>query len=139
MKPIQLTKSGIILLFILFIAGCAKDSSTDPATSDARSKFLGKWSVREPATKGQNYEVTITADPSSSDGVYIDKFANAASGISAFALIDGSTISLVKDEILSNEWKVNGSGILSGTKITWAYSLNTGADLQNITATYTKE
>jgi hypothetical protein len=138
MGSVQYVKSGIVLLFVLFLAGCAKESTTDPATGDSRSKFIGNWLVSEQWNK-LTYEVTISADNATSDGVFITNFSDAGTGISAYAFIQGNSITLTQDEHLSNGWVVNGGGTLSGTtKITWSYTRNDGADLIYATAVYTK-
>ncbi len=138
MKSKFLLLQGIMVLSLLFLAGCAKDSTTDPATGDARSKFIGNWLVNEHWTK-LTYEVTITADNASTDGVYISNFSDAGNGVSAFAYISGSTISLSQDEHLSNGWIVNGNGIISGgSTINWSYTRNDGANLLYVTAVYSK-
>jgi hypothetical protein len=138
MKPISV-KTALCLFLVIFLFGCAKDSTTDPLNTDARTKFLGNWLVRDWWTKQQTYEVTIKADSATSDGVRISNFANSGSAIWANAFVSGNTISLNNNETLSNGWIVNGSGTISASStITWLYELNTGADLRHDSATFTR-
>ena len=138
MKTKNFMICGSFLLFALLLSGCAKDSSSNPTTTDIRSKFLGNWLVNEQWNK-LTYEVSIAVDNNSTNGVYISNFSDAGTGITAYALVAGSNISLTKDEYLSNSWIVNGGGVLSGTtKINWTYTRDDGANLIYATATYTK-
>jgi hypothetical protein len=131
--------SWLALFLVFFISGCAKDSTTDPGTTDTRSKYLGIWQVNEQWTK-LYYEVTITDDNASTNGVYLANFAGSGTGVSAFATIVGNTITLNKDEYLSNGWTINGSGTLTGTtKMAWAYNWTEGSTPIFATADYTKK
>jgi hypothetical protein len=133
-------KSFIYIVFLAVgfsLSGCTKDSST-PVTG-TRDAFLGKWSVSETWTK-LAYEVTISADPNSSGGVFIYNFANTgSSSMPAGAAIDGTSIILDANQVIGDGITINGSGNLSGTRITWNYTLNNGADLINAIAVYTKQ
>lgn len=126
-----------MLSLTIALAGCTKDSTT-PDTG-TRSAFLGKWSVNETWTK-LSYEVTISADPNSSNGVFISNFGGTgSSGIPAGAEVNGSSIILDANQVIGGGIKINGSGNLSGTKITWNYTLDDGATLIHAVATYTKQ
>jgi hypothetical protein len=130
---------GVLIAGVLFISGCAKDS-TDTGTSVSRDKFIGTWSVNESHTK-LTYEVTISADPNYSNDVDIYNFAAAGPTIFAKATVDGSLIGISPaNQTLSNGWVVDGSGELSGTtKISWNYTINDGANLVYAVATFTKK
>jgi len=122
------------LIFIL--AGCAKDTTS--TENPTRNSFLGSWSVTEYYTK-LTYEVIIVADPNSSDGVLISGFANTLqSGPYAGAVVAGSKITLDANQVIGDGIKVNGSGVLSGNKITWSYTIDDGANLLTANAVYTK-
>jgi hypothetical protein len=121
----------------LIFQGCT-EKTDDPGTVVSRSSFLGKWTVSE-TKKGSTYEVNITADPVSADGVFISNFANLGYSVApAGASVSGSKITLDPDQIIDG-LIINGSGTLSGTKITLTYTINTGADLNTYYATYTKQ
>jgi hypothetical protein len=126
------------ILAFLISAGCQKENSTTPS-SDARSAFTGNWSVQESWVK-LYYEVSISADTNSKEGVLIYNFAGI--GLSykpAKALVSGNTITLDPNQTIGNGLVVNGSGILSGTAVIhWNYTISDGATLRQISATYTK-
>ena len=137
-KSIKLLILTLFLFSGLFF-GCAKDTGTTPDPTDARSAFLGRWSVSEIWTK-LAYEVTISSDPNSLNGVFISNFANSgATSIPAGATVSGKTITLDPNQVIGEGWTINGSGNLSGTKINWNYTLSDGATLINAVAIYTKQ
>jgi hypothetical protein len=136
MKNINVTFLIIILAITTALTGCTKDPETTP-DAGTRSAFLGKWLVTP--TK-LTYEVNITADPNSVDGVFISNFAAlGTASVPASAYIDGSSIILDANQVIGDGITVNGSGNLSGTKIIWNYTLFDGADLITVSETYTKE
>ncbi len=127
----------ILGLSRLSLSGCTEkaDDTTDTAT---RSSYLGRWNVSE-SKKISTYEVNITADPNSGDGVFISNFGNLGWSVEpAGATVTGNSIILDADQVIANV-TINGSGALSGTKINWNYTLNTGADLFTVVAVYTKQ
>jgi hypothetical protein len=131
-----------ILMFVVSMSamifqGCT-EKAEDPVGGVTRSSYLGKWLVTE-TTKGSSYDVNITADPSSSDGVFISNFGNLGYSVPpAGASVSGSTLKLDPDQVIDG-LKINGSGTLSGNKISLTYTINTGADLNTYYATYTKQ
>jgi hypothetical protein len=134
MKTKRFISLPLLVILMCMVTACTDDNN-DNNPADARAAYLGNWLVNEQWTK-LTYEVTITEDSKSTDGVYISNFGGG--GVPAFAFISGTTISLTTDEYLSNGWIVNGSGGLSGSKITWSYTRNDGANLIYASATYTK-
>ena len=136
MRNIKLVISIIIISLTNQFYGCTKDSGATPDTGN-RSAFLGKWMVTP--TK-LTYEVNITADPNSSDGVFISNFAGlGTSSVPASAAVNGTSITLEANQVIGDGLTINGSGSLSGHKITWHYTLFDGADLITVSETYTKE
>jgi hypothetical protein len=137
MKNTKLIIAFVILSFTVALSGCTKETTT--TDSGTRSSFLGKWSVSETYTK-LSYEVNITADPNSANGVFISNFAmTGSSGIPASAEIDGSSIILDPNQVIGTGLTINGNGNLSGNKITWNYTILDGASLINAIAIYTKQ
>ena len=134
MKITKKTPVLFLLTLTVFLSACTKDSSTPVNRSD----FLGSWSVSEYSTK-LAYEVTISADPNSANGVFISGFANTLpSGPPAGATIDGSKITLDANQVLDG-LKINGGGVLSAKIINWKYTIDDGANLSNVVSTYTKK
>lgn len=136
MRAIKSTFYLVFLFTAFILAGCAKDSNS--ADGADRDRFLGKWSVNETWTK-LTYEVNITADPGSPNGVFISNFAGTgSSSIPASAEVNGTTIVLDANQVIGGGLTVNGYGTLSGSKISWNYTLDDGANLITAVAVYTK-
>ena len=129
---------SILILISLVFSSCT-DLDPAPAPADPRQAFTGVWSVTESQTR-LTYEVSIEIDQSSQKGgVYIYNFANAGSSSNpAYAFVSGNTISLEVNQVIGDNWIINGSGVLSGTRINWPYTLNDQANLYNISAIFTK-
>jgi len=128
----------VIILFFLFAVfpACQKESNPNPSPTDARTKFLGTWTVTEYKKKA-SYEVNITADESSSDGVLIYNFGAFGAGITATAFVKANSITLDADQEIVPGVIINGGGSYSATpEITWTYTINTGADLITVNAKY---
>ncbi|MEI7727326.1 MAG: hypothetical protein WCK09_19600 [Bacteroidota bacterium] len=137
MKNIKLIFALVVLSMTVALSGCTKETTTPD--SGTRSAFLGKWSVSETYTK-LSYEVTISADPNSTNGVFISNFAmTGSSSVPASAEINGSSIVLDANQVIGTGLTVNGNGNLSGTKINWNYTILDGATLFNAIAIYTKQ
>lgn len=137
MKKQSVIFAFAVLLAALFVQGCT-EKADDPGNPVDRSSFLGTWNVSEKTVKGSNYQVSITADPGSQDGVFISNFANLGpESTPAGAYISGSAITLDPDQVIK-DIKINGSGKLSGSTMKWTYTLNTGAELFTIEATYSR-
>jgi hypothetical protein len=135
MKTIQVTIFLATLVLTGILAGCTKESETSP--DPGRAAFLGKWNASP--TK-LTYEVTISEDPNSSDGVFISNFAFI--GLSyppAGATVKGTSIILDANQFIGDGLKVEGSGVLSGDKIIWNYTTFDGADLTHVAETYTRK
>jgi hypothetical protein len=135
-NPLNLLASFLLLTTIL--SGCTADSPSPPPSGDARDTYVGTWSVNETELK-LSYEVSIEIDTSSSSRVNIYNFANSGTAVPAVAVVSGNTITLVSDQVIGDGWVINGGGALAGSsKITWAYTLNDGANLHNLSAVYSK-
>jgi len=134
MKNITLPAFIFLSLSLLFI-GCGKDPT--PSPTDPRSQFLGKWSVTE-SKKSLTYDVNITADVNSQDGVLIYNFGGFGNSVAAGASVSGNSITLDANQEIVPGVTINGGGSLSGSKITWSYTINDGADLITVSAVYTK-
>lgn len=135
MKTTRLYTILSIVLLTILLQACAKDDSTTP--DPGRSAFIGTWVVTPVKA---SYEVTISADPNSSDGVFISNFYLIGQQYApASASIKGSTITLDPDQVIGSGLTVNGSGVLSGNRITWSYTVYDGADLLTISEIYSKK
>jgi hypothetical protein len=122
-----------------FLSSCTKDSNTIPDGTDIRAAMTGTWLVNEQVKK-ITYEVTISKDTTSSNGILINNFGDAGQAVQAIAYLTGTTLNLKTNELLVNGWVINGSGTLSGTsKIIWTYIIHDGANQIDVTATYLKQ
>ena len=134
--PISYLLTLVVFLAIGF-SSCEDDPQPSPA--DAREAFSGTWSVTETEMK-LTYEAVIELDPQAlNGGVFIHNFADAGSSSApAYAYVSNNTITLEANQEIGDGWKINGSGILSGSTINWTYTLNDGANLFNISAIFTR-
>jgi hypothetical protein len=138
MKPTIRLAFCFMLLAGAAITSCTKDSDPTPEELN-RSSLTGTWMVSETSRK-ITYEVTISIDTASSNGLLIRNFAGAGQDVQARAFLSGTTLSLPTNELLSNGWVVNGSGTVTGTtRINWPYTLHDGANLYTLEATFTKK
>lgn len=135
-------RSGLILWFLVVAATSfitCTDEDPEPSPADARQAFAGTWQVTETETK-LTYTAEIQIDPRSlNGGVFIINFANAGSSSEpAYAIVSNKTITLEVNQVIGDDWIINGSGILSGSTINWPYTLNDGANLHTIQATFVR-
>jgi hypothetical protein len=138
--PILLLFSTLFISSVFFFFSCTTEDPA-PSPTDPRASYTGLWGVSENWNK-LSYEATISNDPGSSTGVYIDNFANAGVGVKVHASVSGSVITIAPlPQTLSNGWVIeSGSGYLQGTtKINWSYVFNDLADQISATAIYTKQ
>lgn len=136
MKNTRLTFAIALMICTIAMTGCTKDSTTT-TDSTTRDAFLGNW-LSSP-TKS-TYDVKISADPNSSNGVFIANFNLIGfSYPPASAYVSGNKITLDANQVIGTGITVNGSGTLSGTKIVWTYTTFDGADLTTINETYTRQ
>ena len=88
--------------------------------------------------KASTYEVNITADPVTSDGVFISNFANLGYSVPpAGASVNGSAITIDPGQVIAGVG-ISGSGTLSGGRIIMNYTITTGADQENYYATFSR-
>lgn len=125
-----------ISLLILFFA-C--EVFEDPLITDPRDNFTGDWSVNEISSLygTTNYNVKIVKDPNNSSQVIIKNFYHFGMDMDTYAIVTIGTIT-VPEQIVCNH-TVQGFGKLDKNRIQWTYTANDGADIDNVTATYTKQ
>ena len=140
MKKIAVTAWTVLLLFQMILTSCETET-TPPDPTDARSNYLGIWSVNENSTK-LTFEVAITSDPGSSDGVYIENFAGSGEGVKTHETVSGNNISISPiPQTLITGWIIeSGSGGLQGTtKMNWNYVFTDQATTYTAVAVFTKK
>jgi hypothetical protein len=124
-------------LLILFTFSC--ELLEDPDSGDPRDNFTGNWTVNEvSALYGiNNYNVTIVNDPANSTQVLIRNFYHFGMEIETFAIPTISSITIPQQFTCNHT--VKGNGMLSKNKIDWTYTVDDGADIDQVTAVYTRQ
>ena len=126
---------AVILCTLLFTA-CEKTEDTGPNTSD-RDKFLGSWSGSSTGTGGtRNFNMTVTASNSASDQIILNNFDGVGTGNFIAANISGSSLSLVSTLVGSDRY--DGTGSISGSTLSFTFTIDDGQTIENRSATATK-
>ena len=129
-------------LLMLLIWGCKPDDTPDPTNpDDVRAKYNGSWVCAENSKLfgQQTYSVNIGNDPNNSSQVLISNFYHFGYDAQdrAYAVVTSGTISVPNQAVCGHT--IWGSGKLSGSKINWNYYVNDGADIDTVSAVYTKQ
>ncbi|MFQ5335084.1 MAG: calcium-binding EGF-like domain-containing protein [Flavobacteriales bacterium] len=106
--------------------------------TEERAKFLGSWSVTDNCSSSGSASYTSTISKSSTGITKVlisnfwDAFANNVEGT-----ISGSDIDVSLQEPDGDGWTVSGSGTISGTQISWSYTVaDPTGQADNCTATW---
>lgn len=140
MKRFKLTPIFLLILFAGFFTSCI-DEIDDPF-ADPVEKYLGNWKASESSTlfgPGYVYDVSISRNPSNSTEILISNFYMQGWNEKARALVTGNSLTILEQAICDGSILIKGNGQLSGGKITLTYTADDGADLDNVSATYTKQ
>jgi hypothetical protein len=124
-------------LLLLFVFGC--EPFDNPDDGDPRDNFVGDWTVNEVSTLygTTNYSATIIYDPNNSTQVLIKNFYHFGMEIETYAIPTVSSITVPEQTICSAS--VKGTGYLNKNTIDWTYTVDDGADIDHVTATFTKQ
>lgn len=139
MKRYKLTPIFLLILFAGFFTSCI-DEIDDPF-ADPVEKYLGNWKASESSTlygPGYVYDVSITRNPSNSNEILISNFYMQGWNEKARALVTGNSITILEQAICDGSILIKGNGQFSGGRITLTYTADDGADLDNVSATYTR-
>jgi len=134
---LQMKKLVFIFLSPLFLfVSCLDDTQVIP--DDIREDISIKWLCTD--NDGENvrtYEVTVTNDTSSETKVVFDNFHNFGSGTKVSANINGSSITIPKQNV--EIYSVSGSGQVSSNlqRIELTYVLDDRLEQITITAVCT--
>jgi len=140
MKRFKLTPIFLLILFTGFFTSCI-DEIDDPF-ADPVEKYLGNWKASESSTlfgPGYVYDVSISRNPSNSTEILISNFYMQGWNEKARALVTGNSLTILEQAICDGSILIKGNGQFSGGKITLTYTADDGADLDNVSATYTKQ
>ncbi len=116
----------IALAIPLILNSCKKDEES------ARDKFIGTWHVTEnwawpgEDTNTEVYDITITASSTNANVILISNFANV--GVTVEANVVGNTMNIPTQSVSfeGSLISVSGSGNISGTTLTFSYSVSGG-------------
>ena len=135
----QNSNSLILLTAIVLLTFSACELLDDPLPTDARDNFVGTWAVNETSSLYgiNNYTVVIRYDPNSSSQVLMSNFYHFGDEIDTYAIPTAGSLTVPQQEVCNHT--VKGTGILTKNTITWSYSVNDGADLDQVTAVFTKQ
>lgn len=115
----------------------------DTTDGDPRIPYTGEWQFLESnplkSTNSQSYVASISIDSSNSSQVLIKNFGNSGPKVITKGIVTSGQL-VVSTQTLSNNWIVEGVGIMANTaktEMTWTYSITAGGDLSNYTAAAT--
>lgn len=134
-------------LFMTGFISCVPDEEN--SASDIRSQLTGTWQCEEHSESYEPnpYNVEISADATSSSGIFITNFFSLGSSVIASAAVIGSDVT-IPVQILPGGFKISGSGFVSegNSRIDLQYTVQetpavinakTGST-ESVTAVYTK-
>lgn len=130
----------LCLVLVLAFQACIDENGDDPF-ADPVDKFLGSWRADESSTvygDGYVYTVTITRNPSNSAEVLISNFYYQGVDIQARALVTSNTLTIIRQLICDDSIEIQGTGVYSNGVVNLEYTADTGADLDQVTAVYSK-
>ena len=139
MKKITKLLLFTVISATVFFSACEPDE--DPIVS-TNEFFVGTWLAEETSTlypDPNTFTVEIKANQLTENEVYIYNFYLFGNDDAdkVTAITTASSITINAQTICDNI--INGEGTLSGNKISWSYYVNDGADIDHVTATYTKQ
>lgn len=128
----------LLAMLALMLPACVLDE--DDPDADPRDKFIGTWRFDESPLKSNMafYNVVITKDPGNTSQVLLRNFGNVGNFHSAYGVVAGSIIAVESQTVASVT--LSGTGTLTtSSRMTWTYSINDGADLNQFTAIAEKQ
>ncbi len=124
------------MILILSLNACEKDDDANDPDIDPRDKFTGAWLCTEDDKKIA-YTVNIILDPSNSSQILLKNFNLFGEDKSAYGIVTNNLVTVPSQPILNNDVYGKGNYINAKT-INWEYYVNDVADIDTITAVYTK-
>lgn len=120
---------------------CTTGYEGTDCSTESRTKFLGSWTVTDACSSSgtSSYTVSMTAGTSVID-VNITNFWGVFNN-AVKATVSGSIISIATQEPDNDGFKVIGTGTITGTTISWSYTIDgtgAGSGIDNCTATWVK-
>lgn len=139
-----MNRNSKLLLIILFgfmfsFVSCIEDM--DDPFADPVEKFLGSWRCEEEGSisgGGWNYPVNISRNPENSAEILIQNFNLQGNSERARALITGNNMTIPTQLICDDTIEIKGSGTYSNGQVSFSYSTNDGATLENFSGRFYK-
>jgi len=113
---------AIILIAAASLTGCTKDSETD-----IRDSIVATYSVTETWTENSNtitkpaFTMIIEKSSRQADMVLLNNFADYGAGVTAEATLIAKDIT-IPQQTLPNSKKINGSGSVTDSTLTFTYT-----------------
>lgn len=135
-KPFTRLVLTTAMVALLLITACEPDTDL---TTDPRDNFVGTWTVSEQSSLygNNNYTAVIVLDPGNSTQVLIRNFYHFGMDEDTWAIPTISSITIPQQIVCGHT--VKGSGTRNKNQITWSYTVNDGADIDQVTAVYTRQ
>lgn len=122
-------------LLAAFFVSCEKlDNGDDP-----RDIIVGTWSCSESySTHQQSYQVFISKSASDSTRILISNFNLLGNDVDVYAKLSGLNLNIPSQSV--DGFQISGSGTVASNheKINLSYSVNTGSEIEQWTAVYSK-
>lgn len=109
--------------------------------TESRAKFIGTYTASDAcSTSGSStYTTTISTSSASADKVLLSNFWGVFTN-PVTATVAGSTITIASQDPDNDGYKVSGNGTISGSTITFTYSITDPAGtVDNCNSTWTKQ
>ncbi len=126
-------------IFSVLITSCDEEDIDDPF-EDPRDQYLGMWLCTEDDSKNTEiaYTVTIDYDGDNSSRIRLFNFNLFGPAESVHALVTGNLLTVINQTVLNTDVYGKGNKIDENT-INWEYYVNDGADIDTISAVYTRQ
>ena len=126
---------AVILCTLIFTA-CEKTDTSGPSTTD-REKFLGSWAGSSNGAGGyRTFNMTITASNSAENQILLNNFDGTGVGSIIYASVSGNSLSIIST--LVGQDRYEGTGTISGSTLSFNFTIDDGQTIENRTATATK-
>jgi hypothetical protein len=131
---------ALLLVAIMLMMTWSCELIEDPDPSDPRDNYTGNWTVNEVSSLygTNNYYVSIIYDPGNSTQVLIKNFYHFGLEIETYAIATNSSLTVPQQIVCNHTVKGNGN-LITKSRMEWSYTVNDGADIDNVTATFTKQ
>ncbi len=128
-------------LLLISLNACKPDKDDDTQGTDI-DRFLGSWICEESSSLlgPSTFTVNIETDPLYENQVLLSNFYHLGYSEKPYGLTSSNIITVPNQYVCDSTMTINGDGDLrSDGKIYWTYYSNDGANIDTVTAIYTKQ